>query len=234
MSGFHGKNAQLLVADNLQAVSSGTMNNIAGTEVYQIVGSATSNQDWAFDPSNTALKFEIEQPKGSGNWSFVGAEHPGINYAAGAIYLPQYAGNCFVVARNVLRSNLSNVTMKMTQNKSWEVKFDQSTVDASVMGEYWGSQLPGLPAFSGSIKGLFLDGAKYEKAVVNASGVSLRRIVRFRPTNSLSTYYQGAVRFTNWGLSASLDGPIEENLDFVGDGPLDVLKNGSPFFTALF
>jgi hypothetical protein len=229
MAGFHGKNATLLLANSLSVVASGIMTNLSG-DIYQ---AGSTERDWLFDADNDA--FEIVYKKADQSWHKIDKNSAGINYAGGAVQIVGVEdiemGPDF---KNVLRSDLVEVTHKINQNRSWEVSFEQDTIDASVMGEFWGTSLPGIPRFTGTVDGLWLDSDKYEKAVVNASGIQIRRILRFRPTAEKNTYYQGAVRFSNWSLNASFDGPIEESLDFQGEGPLDLIKAGVPFFGPLF
>ena len=231
MAGFHGKGATLLVANSVEVFASGSMVQLGGSssDIYQIED--TTKINWLFDPDNDA--FVVEYQVGA-SWYTVNKNHPGINYAGGAVQLVGVADATYVAVKNILRSDLVDVTHKMNQNRSWEVSFNQDQVDASVMGEFWGTTLPGIPAFSGSIDGLWLNSDKYERAVVNASGVQIRRIMRMRPTLERNTYYQGAVRFSNWSMSASYDAPIEESLEFSGEGPLDLVKAGVPFFGPLF
>jgi len=226
MAGLHGKNAQLLVASNTTVVASGTLVQVGTSDVYQI---ASAERNWQFNPDNTSFKIEYQRPAGSGDWYTLDLNHPGINYAAGAVQIPAVK-NAFVTAKVFYRSDLTDVTHKMSQNKSWDVTFESDEVDATVMGELWGTSLPGIPKFSGTIDGLYLNSAKYQRAVVNASGINAARIVRFRPDTSVDTYFQGAVRFKNWSLSAAFDGPIEETLEFDGQGPLDAIVGGSPYF----
>ena len=229
MAGFHGKSATLLLANSVSVVASGVMTNLTGN-IYQ---AGSTERNWLFDPDNDA--FEIVFKLDDQSWHKYDKNYAGINYAGGAVQVlvdgviemgPDF--------KNVLRSDLVEVNHKMNQNRSWEVRFEQDTIDASVMGEFWGTSLPGIPRFTGTVDGLWLDSDKYEKAVVNASGIQIRRILRLRPTPEKNTFYQGAVRFSNWSLSASFDGPIEESLDFQGEGPLDLIKAGSPYFGQLF
>lgn len=231
MAGTHGKEASLLVSTNLSVVSSGSLNQLGGStsDIYQI--GDTSLVNWLFAPDNDA--FKVEYQVGS-EWFVVNKNHAGINYAGGAVQLPGVADASYVVVRSALRSDLVDVTHKMNQNRSWEVNFNQDQVDATVMGEFWGTNLPGTPNFTGSIDGLWLNSDKYERAVVNASGIQIRRVLRLRPSPGQNTFYQGAVRFSNWTLTASFDGPIEETLEFSGEGPLDLIKAGAPFFGPLF
>lgn len=231
MAGFHGKNATLLVANSVEVYASGSLVQIGGatSDIWQVED--TSKVNWLFEPDND--DFVIEYLVGSA-WTALNKNHAGINYAGGAVQIPGMANADHICVKNVLRSDLTDVTHRMGQNRSWEINFNQDQVDATTMGEYWGTNLPGTPNFTGSIDGLWLDSDKYERAVVNASGVQIRRLVRLRPALDKNTFYQGAVRFNNWSLSASFDGPIEETLEFAGEGPLDLMKAGSPYFAPLF
>jgi len=228
MAGLHGKNAQLLIGNSLTIVSSGSLNRISGTDIYQI---DSSNRDWMFQPDNSAFKVEYQV---GASWYSLDLNSAQIHYAGGAVQIIGVTDATYAVVKNVARSTLVDVTHKINQNRSWEVRFETNLIDATVMGEFWGTSLPGIPKFTGTIEGLYLDSSKYEKAVVNASGVTIRRILRLRPTTAASTYYQGAANFSNWRLSASFDAPIQETLEFGGEGPLDLIKAGSPFFGPLF
>ena len=231
MAGFHGKNATLLVASSVEVYASGTMVQLGGSssDIYQVED--TTKVNWLFEADNDA--FAIMYQVGAA-WYKLDKNHAGINYAGGAVQIPGVADASYVSVNNVLRSDLTDVTHKMSQNRSWEVNFNQDQVDATTMGEFWGTNLPGTPTFAGSIDGLWINSAKYERAVVNASGLQIRRVMRLRPALEKNTYYQGSVRFSNWSMSASYDGPIEETLEFSGEGPLDLVKLGVPYFGPLF
>lgn len=229
MPGIHGKNAQMYVTSSTQVVASGTMTQVGSTDVYQ---ADSSNRNWIYTPaSSSALVVEYQVGP---NWYNVEIDSNQINYAAGAAKIINVTDATYVAFKNALRGDVTAVGNKVNQNRSWDISFEVDDVDATVMGEYWGSTLPGIPRFNGSIDGLQLDADKYQKAVVNASGVQPRFIARFVPdVGNVNTYYQGSVRFAGWSMTASYDAPIEETLDFNGDGPLDLVINGEGFFGPL-
>lgn len=235
MAGIHGKNARLYIATNQTAIASGTLIQTAsGERIFQI---AAADRNWIFQPGQDGLpaadRFAIFYRDSGGTWKTIGNNNNQINYAGGAVFLPDLGNpdTAEVFVFNAYRSDLTEVGQLEGQNRSIELNFNQDTVDATIMGDAWGTELPGIPTFGGTIDGLFLSGSKYKKAVLNASGIQLARIIRILPTPEKSTtYYQGVVRFSGWKFSAAYDGPIEESLDFSGQGPLDYVESGSPFF----
>lgn len=228
MAGIHGRNARLFIATSENTVASGTLTHDA-EKVFQ---AESDDRDWIFEANSANFKVEYVESTGTA-WKTLDSNNSRINYAGGAVAIPELNDvGSLVVARNFRRSTLTEVGELVGQNRSIELTTNQDTVDATVMGESWGAQLAGIPVFSGTIEGLYLDSTKYKKAIQSASGVLIQRILRVQPVQgTINTYWQGTVEFSNWSVSMPFDGPIEETLEFSGQGPLDMIESGSAIFS---
>lgn len=237
MAGFHGKNAKIYVAVSKTLIASGTMFAISGTnntqyQISQLDASGNNARDWQYIANDPNFQIQYQRVGGSSStWKSLDNNNNQINYAAGAVVLPDAdPGGAFVTVKNVYAYNFSEVGLLVGNNRRIELNTKADPTDATTMGEFWGVELPGIPRWSGSIQGLYLDKSKFQRALQTASGVDLARIARVYPVSSASTYYQGTVIFNSWSMSMPFDNAIEETLEFSGQGPLDAVVNGAPIF----
>lgn len=229
MAGFHGKNATLRVSSN-ETVLSGVAATGSNGSYFQV---ASGSRDWKYDRDRTLIQFTSDAIQGypADVDTSIGTQTRLINYAGGAIHLGQHPGvhsGVFVMAVAMTLSAIGNL---VGDNRQYECRITNDTVDSTVIGESWKSFEDGLAGFEGTLDGLWINSFWYKRAVTTLSGLIPRTVLRIGldPRNQ-NTYYQGTVIFPEMSFSGGFDKVIEVSVPFQGRGPLDLIEANVPFF----
>jgi len=157
-----------------------------------------------------------------------------IHYAGGAVLIPPEDFPTLVpgsVSGSYTKVEMDLVGNLVTNERSFELNTEAPTIDTTTIGEEFQTFVEGIPGFTGSLAGLYVNPDRYKLALSNASGIIPRKVGRFKVRRDKpNTYFQGTVIFPTFNLSGAFDGAVERSVDFTGIGPLDLMEDGVPFF----
>lgn len=227
MSGLHGKNAELRISVSEVAYEDIPLPQVGSTRVFQ---AASNRRNWKWGHDLTTVTVNKGPINGEEE---IDPDSPFVHYPGGAIYLPPHIDLATVsgVTANAVVMDLAGVSAKPSCTRQFNVRIETDILDATCMGDTFKSKVMGIPDWKGSLAGLYVDEDMWGLAIAGVSGITPRKVLRFRPDPLREdTYYQGTVIFPAHEMSAGFDALIENNVDFEGDGPLQAVVDGSPVF----
>ena len=237
MAGVHGKNAELRISTTETSkvdivLSAHSDPGLAAKGVFD-----GPDKNWKFAPKgdDDAVSVSYESP--SGTTKTIDANSRRVHYAEGAVALPAadipglLAGSVkatYVTQEMELAGNI------LGQDRSVEMNIESETVDTTVLNEEFRTFVEGIQGFDGSLEGLYLEPSRVKFAFATiASGTIPRFNLRLKPRPDKDTYLQGQVIFPTFNISLAFDSAIERTIEFNGQGPLELVEDGLPFFPGL-
>jgi hypothetical protein len=227
MSGLHGKNAELRLSVS-EAVQSGIALTAIGSDprIYQ---AAVGKRDWKYGEGLTSVVVDY----GGGVTEEIDPDSPYVHYPGGAVHLLPHMDPATIsgIAASAHVMSLAGVSARPSATREFNVSIENPILDATVMGSTFKSKVMGIPDWKGSLKGLYINPTLWGLAIAGVSGITPRKVLRFRPDPLHSdTYFQGAVIFPMHDMSTGFDKLVEQNVNFEGDGPLQAVIDGVPNF----
>lgn len=157
-----------------------------------------------------------------------------IHYAGGAVRIPPEDYPTLVAASvsgSYTKMEMDQVGNIATNERSAEANTEAPIIDTTTIGEEFQTFTEGIPGFSGTLTGLYVNAARFKLAIANASGIIPRKVLRIKPRKDKpTTYFQGTVIFPNFDLSLAFDSAIERGVEFTGIGPFELIEDGLPWF----
>ncbi len=176
MAGQHGKNAELRVStgetrfDDIAFVPHPDA-TLAAAGVFV---PTSGEKDWKYASPGEADEASI---------TYISAAAPSVvegldgnsrflHYAGGAVLIPPAD---FPVLAGSVSGSYTHLEMETVGNlrgddRSWELNVEADIVDTTVLRENFQTFVEGIPAWSGSIDGLYNNPRTYKLAIANASG----------------------------------------------------------------
>jgi len=236
MAGLHGKNAELRIGTTETAVASEFLTahsdvGLAARGVFQ-----SANQNWKFVPRGLPGAIEVTYESPTGTQHQIDANSRFVHYADGSVRIP--AEHFALLDDTTVEASYTYVTMHTVANltnedRNYTLNIESPVIDTTVLNENFTTYVEGIQAWNGDLDGLYINPDRYKLALATASGIIPRKILRLRPNPaSPLTYYQGQVIFNTWELSGGYDSAIERSVEFSGNGPIDLMEDGLPFFQA--
>lgn len=236
MAGVHGKNAELRISTGETAKAAVTLvphpdSGLAAKGVF-----AAPDRNWKYAQRGEADAPKVTYESPSGVFKEIDSNSRLIHYAAGAVLIP--ADDLPALVPGSVKADYTTLEMETvanltTEDRGAEINLENEEVDTTTIGERFKTSVEGIPSWSGSLDGLYLNPERYKLAVANASGIIPRNLLRVHPRPDKKTYWQGTVTFPNYNLSLAHDSAIERSVDFTGQGPLDLMEDDKPFFPGL-
>lgn len=225
MAGLHGKNAELRISVGETVESAIPLTQIGSSRIWQ---AASDKRNWKYGQGLTTVTVDLGATQEE-----IDPASPYVNYPGGAVCMPPHIdiGAVSGVAVDATVMDLAGVSAKTGATRSFNVTIETEILDATVMGDTFKSKVMGIPDWTGALNGLYIDASLWGLAIAGLSGITPRKVLRFRPDPlAEDTYFQGVCIFPSHELSAGYDALEEENVNFEGDGPLQAIINGVPSF----
>lgn len=226
--GLHGKNAELRISVSETAYSDVPLSALSG-RIYQ---AASNRRNWKYGHDLLSVVIDF----GGGITEEIDPQSPYIHYGGGAVYIPPHIslGAISGVNADAVVMDLAGVSAKPSCTRQFDVATETEILDSTCMGDSFKSKVTGIPDWNGTLQGLYIDSLMWGLAVAGVSGIVPEKILRFRPDPlHEDTYFQGTVLFPRHEMSAGFDALIEQNIDFEGNGPLQLVRAGVPIFPNL-
>ena len=230
MAGLHGKSAELRLSVSETPTTGITLTQIGSTRIYQ---APSGSRDWKWGEGLTTVTVDF-----GATTQEIDPDGPYIHYPGGAIFLPYEMGDPSTVSgisADAVVMDLAPVSAKTGCTREFDVSIETEVLDATCMGDSYKSHVTGIPVWSGSLQGLYLDASMWGLAVAGISGIVPSKVLRFRPDPlKPDLVYQGTALFPRHEISAGYDSLVEENIDFQGTGPFQAIgDDGVPLFPNL-
>lgn len=234
MAGVHGKNAELRIST-------------AETRVGPVALVAHSNAALAaagvFSAPDENLKFAARGEADAAIFTYIAgapltvkeldANSRDIHYATGSVRIPPADFPTLVsgsVSGTYTSLTLETVANLACEDREFELNIEADIIDATTLCENFKTFVEGIQEWSGSLDGLYRDPDRYKLAVADASGIIPKKILRLKPRPDKDTYFQGTAFFPTYGLTGGFDSLVERTVDFTGQGPIELVEDGLPFF----
>ena len=236
MAGLHGKNAELRLSTTETQKTNQTFvihpdPDLAARSVYK-----SPDQNWKFIPRGKTGAANVTYDSPVGTERVLDANSRFINYADGSIRIPpEHIAllDAASIRADYITMEMETVANLTAEDRSYELNVEADILDTTTLNENFKTFVEGIQGWTGSLDGLYLNPDRYKLAIASASGTIPQKILRLRPDpEHPETYFQGVVIFPTWNITGGFDAVIERTVDFNGNGPLELMEDGIPFFQA--
>ncbi len=233
MAGVHGKNAELRIS---------TAEARIGPVQMTLHTDATLAAQQVFEAPDKNWRYEARDEYDEAIVTYISngvekqVDQRRLHHTEGAAWIPpeDHAG---LVAASVSGTytalTMETVANLTTDDRSFELNTESDIVDTTTLNESFKTFVESIQGWTGSLDGLYRNPARFKLAIANASGIIPRKILRLKPRPDHDTYFQGTVIFPNFNLSGGYDSAIERGIEFNGNGPLDLVEDGLPWFPGM-
>jgi len=117
---------------------------------------------------------------------------------------------------------VKNGTKTIAQVRNWTIEQSANTEDASVLGDSWQRHIVLLKSWTGSATAFWDDSDTQGQADLVIGNAFTFQVY----PNSGSSYFSGQALVTGLSTSSEVNGAVEANFTFQGNGELKIITQG--------